>query len=332
MDPPQKKFSRLLKLIMEIKTDPHQQPKTLRDKLGIGKTQFYKDKKALAAVGFEFDFNRRKKRWEIGQDAMLPVENLNLSEQLALVMALRQLSAAGDHILAYHGLEAARKLSLNLPMPLKERLFDDMVIREGFGCQPKILERLEKAITENWRVTLTYRRPSQGRPSLEELDPYHLFFKRRALYVEGYSWTERDIRVYRVNRISEVVFKSRGFAVREDYNFGQRYKNAFSVFGGETTERVKVRFDQKARTYIEETLWHHSQQISENTEKGGIFFEVDVAYPREVMWWAFFWGDGAEILEPSWLRAEAKEAIRKMAAAYGMDPSSSDSAIHKSSP
>lgn len=321
MDFTQKKISRLLRLVIEVKTEPYQQPKALRDKLGIGKTQFYKDKKALAAIGFEFDFNRRKSRWEIGQDIMLPVENLNLSEQLALVMALRQLSAAGDHILAYHGLEAARKLSLNLPMPLRERLFDDMVIREGFGCQPEILERLERAIMGNWRVTLTYRRPAQDAPSLEELDPYHLFFKRRALYVEGYSWTEQGVRVYRLNRIGEVSFKSKGFSVREDYDFGKRYKNAFSVFGGENAERVKVRFDKKTRMYIEETLWHHSQRITENRDDGGIFFEVDVAYPREVMWWAFFWGEGAEILWPPWLRAEAKETVQKMAAAYGKEPS-----------
>ncbi len=332
MDYPRKKISRLLRLVLDIKTDPHQRPDALRTKLGIGKTQFYKDKKTLAAIGFEFDFNRRKNRWEVGRDATLPVENLTLSEQLSLVMALRQLSASGDHLLSFHGLNAARKLSLSLPFPLRERLFDDMVIKEGFGCQREILDRLEKAITDNWRVTLTYQRPGQDKPGLEELDPYHLFFKRRALYVEGYSWSEEGIRVYRANRISDVSFKSKGFAVREDYDFGQRYKNAFSVFGGESTERVRVRFNKKTRTYIEETLWHHSQRITENTGDGGIFFEVDVAYPREVLWWAFFWGDGAEILAPSWLRAEAKETTQKMAAAYRRNPPDEDGAIHAPSP
>lgn len=328
MDYPQKKISRLLRLVIEIKTEPRQRPDVLRKKLGIGKTQFYKDKKALASIGFEFDFNRRNNRWEIGRDATLPVENLTLSEQLSLVMALRQLSASGDHILSFHGLNAARKLSLSLPFPLRERLFDDMVIKEGFGCRREILERLEKAITDNWRITLTYQRPGQDRPSLEELDPYHLFFKRRALYVEGYSWTEEDVRMYRVNRIVEIAFKSKGFAILEGYDFGQRYKNAFSVFGGETAETVRVRFNKKMRTYIEETLWHHSQRITENNDDGGIFFEVDVAYPREVAWWAFFWGDGAEILEPPWLRAEAKKTIQNMAAAYNKEPPGGDGDIH----
>ena len=328
MDYPRKKIARLLKLVLEIKTDPHQRPDALREKFGIGKTQFYKDKKTLAAIGFEFDFNRRKNRWEVGRDATLPVENLTLSEQLSLVMALRQLSASGDHLLSFHGLNAARKLSLGLPFPLRERLFDDMVLKEGFGCRRDILERLEKAISDNWRITLAYRRPGQDKPSLEEIDPYHLFFKRRALYVEGYSWSEEGIRVYRVNRISDVSLKSKGFAVREDYDFGQRYKNAFSVFGGESTEMVRVRFNKKTRTYIEETLWHHSQRITENTDDGGIFFEVDVAYPKEVMWWAFFWGDGAEVLAPSWLRAEAKETIQKMAAAYRRNPPGGNGAIH----
>lgn len=30
-----------------------------------------------------------------------------------------------------------------------------------------------------------------NKPTTEKSEPYHLFFKRLALYVEGYSWTEK---------------------------------------------------------------------------------------------------------------------------------------------
>jgi hypothetical protein len=42
---------------------------------------------------------------------------------------------------------------------------------------------------------------------------------------------------------------------------------------------------------------------------GAILFHVDVAESMEVMWWAFQWGADAEILEPGWLREEAKKTV-----------------------
>ncbi len=184
------------------------------------------------------------------------------------------------------------------------------------------MERLQTAIGESRRMVLDYLRPESGKSTPEELDPYYLFFKRRALYVEGYSWTEKGIRMYRVNRIKAVGFTPMHCPVREDYDFARRHKNAFSVFPGEETEKVAVRFGPRARPYIEESLWHHSQVISKEKD-GAIRFEVDVAEPREVMWWAFQWGAEAEILEPGWLREEAKKGIQKMSGRYDVSSSRS---------
>ncbi|QTA81107.1 WYL domain-containing protein [Desulfonema limicola] len=103
--------------------------------------------------------------------------------------------------------------------------------------------------------------------------------------------------------------------ISSDYNFGLRHKNAFSAFPGETTEHVKIRFSRQARPFIEESLWHHTQKTTRQ-ENGTLIFEADAAYPREVMWWSFFWGAEAEILEPEWLREEAEEEIRKMGRIY----------------
>ena len=52
-------------------------------------------------------------------------------------------------------------------------------------------------------------------------------------------------------------------------------------------------------------------------ENGYIRFEVDVAEPREVMWWAFFWGSNLEIIEQGWLREYAKKEIGEMSQIYG---------------
>ncbi|MBF0510170.1 MAG: WYL domain-containing protein [Deltaproteobacteria bacterium] len=313
-----KRAIRLLKIIQEIKTAPYQTVSQLVISLGISRAQFYKDKAELISLGFEFSYDRSKGRFIITQDPYLPVAGLNLSERLSLLMAVRQLSAAGDYLLTYEGVNAARKLAADLPGPLRESalaLFDDLVLKEGFGCSLETMEALQQAVTENRRVMFTYQRPDLKPPTQEELDPYHLFFQRRALYVEGFSWTHKSIRMYRLNRIQHVRLTGLRFTRRTDYSFGRRHRNAFSVFSGETTQRVSIRFSRRVRAYIQEALWHHSQTVREDVD-GCIIFEVDVAEPREVMWWAFQWGAAAEILSPDWLREEAKQVTAEMANRY----------------
>lgn len=314
-----KKSHRLIRLVSDIKSSPYLTVEQLLVSHGISRAQFYKDKSALRELGFEFFWDRHRRRFSITRDAYFPIENLSLSERLSLLMAVRQLSAAGDYALSFEALNAARKLIADLPEPMRETavsLFDDLVLREGFGCRKEILEKLNTAVSENRRVVLSYRKPSAKQPKREELDPYHLFFQDRSLYVEGYACRQKDIRMFRLNRIQDIAFTPIKFTIQEDYSFGQRYRNAFSVFAGKTTEKVVVLFAARIRTYIEETLWHHSQ-ITTRNDDGSLRFEVHVAEPREVMWWAFRWGAGAEIMEPVWLREEAKGEVEKMAGIYG---------------
>ena len=60
---------------------------------------------------------------------------------------------------------------------------------------------------------------------------------------------------------------------------------------------------------------HASQKLTENSD-GSLLFEVEVAEPEEVLWWALRWGGNFEIIEPQWLRDEAIKTIRKMAQRY----------------
>ncbi|MCP4107595.1 MAG: WYL domain-containing protein [Desulfobacteraceae bacterium] len=247
---------RFAKIINEIKSVPVQTQSQLLKTLGISSTQFHKDKKVVAGMGFEFHYDRTKKCYIIDKDEYRAIEGLSLSERLSLIMAFRQLSAAGDYILTFEGLNAAKKLAADMPPMLKESLFDDIVLNEGFGCSREIMEKLRKARGDRLRVILLYQRPDEDSHSSHELEPYQLFFKRRALYVEGYSWTEKGIRMYRLNRIKNVEITPYGFTeLRENYNFGIRHKNAFSVFAGNTTQHVTIRFNRKISPYIKESLW-----------------------------------------------------------------------------
>jgi predicted DNA-binding transcriptional regulator YafY len=216
------KSLRYLQLASAIKNSPAQTPEQLWQNLGIKKAQFNRDKKDLEKIGFVFKYDRKPRRFIILKEPFLPVYDLTLTETFALTMAVRQLSAAGDYLLTYGAIEAIGKIIASAPGPQREMLSESMresVLREGFGCQERILQDLQKAVLDQRRVIVSYQPPPADAPKEHTLDPYQLYFKRRALYLDAYSPETKDYRVFRLNRVSEVRFTNIGFSRHADYNF-----------------------------------------------------------------------------------------------------------------
>jgi predicted DNA-binding transcriptional regulator YafY len=313
------RVTRLIRLITEIKTNPRQTPGKLSGTLGISRSQYFQDKTLLEeAFGFKVQFNRAKRGYEILVDPYLPLVELKLSEAFALILAVRQLSASGDYILTYEAIEGVRKIVASAQPELRsflQNVLDEAVWREGFGCDASILESLRQACAEHHHVIITYEHYDQDTLWRHTIDPYQLFFKRRALYLDAYDKGAGDLRVFRVNRIKQVEFTGLSGVMVDDYSFSRRFQDTFSTFVGEGTTTVKVRFSKRIAPYIKESLWHWSQQLTALPD-GGVLYEVCVSYPREVAWWAMSWGSEAEVLEPPELREYVADEVRKMVGLY----------------
>ena len=197
-----------------------------------------------------------------------------------------------------------------------EASLDDVVLQKGFGCEATIVHDLWRACQEHRRLQIVHDRGNGPRSWV--IDPYQIFFKRRALYLDAYVVADRTVNMFRINRIKHVTF----FHVPPiatplvDYNFRERHRHSFSVFVGDRIQRVRVKFRADVRQFITETRWHSSQQI-EDLADGSFIFQVDVSEPREVGWWALRWGAGAEVLEPESLRQEMAETARALVTLYG---------------
>jgi predicted DNA-binding transcriptional regulator YafY len=306
-------------LINEIKTNPRQEPRRLCRALGISPAMLYKDRQVLAHVGFTFRYDRSQRQYVITQDRFLPVLHLTSSEALALIMAVRQLSSTGDYTLTYEALAALRKVISNTPAEVRaffQASIDDVVLQDGLGCNAGILDDLWRACQEHRRLRIVHDR---GDGPLEWLiDPYQIFFKRRALYLDACVVAEQRVRMFRINRIKRVsrVDIPPIPTPIVDYNFRERHRHSFSVFVGEPAQRVRIKFRPEVRQYITESRWHTSQQLTDLPD-GSLLFQVDVSEPREVGWWALQWGASAEVLEPESLRQEMRETVRELGRVYG---------------
>jgi len=245
-----RRIQRLLALINEIKTNPRQEPPLLCRALGVSRAMLYKDRQVLAQVGFTFRYDRRQHQHVITQDRFLPVLQLTSSEVLALIMAVRQISSTGDYTLTYEAIAALRKVISNTPAEVRtffQASIDDVVLQQGFGCNADILDDLWSACQAHRRLRIVHDRGDGPQEWL--IDPYQIFFKRRALYLDACVVAERRVRMFRINRIKSV----RGVDIPPiptpivAYNFRQRHRHSFSVFLRDQPQRGRIKFGPEVR-------------------------------------------------------------------------------------
>lgn len=311
-------LQRILLLYQLVKTKPEMSSKALQEELGIGKSTYNRDREFMKKLGVSFEYDKAKKRQDLTKDAFLPIPDLSLDERLAIILALSQLGELQESFLAKHARAAAAKL-----MAGQEKSFCDVckalleqdLAHKGHSRQERIVDDLLNATINRRRIRISYCKP--GQPAEDyEVEPYQVFVVDGFLYMDGYCIERKEIRCFKVCRIRGVQDGGLTFSNLREYDFARRRTNVFGIYASDQEpEHVKVWFAAEIAPFIREESRHASQKLTENSD-GSLLFEVDVAEPEEVLWWALRWGGNFEIIEPQWLRDEAIKTIRKMAQRY----------------
>ncbi|MBQ7649719.1 MAG: WYL domain-containing protein, partial [Victivallales bacterium] len=199
---------RLLRIMQELRGNPGQSLESVLATFGIGRSQFYKDKDALASVGFCFEY-RTGMGFRIVEDRMTPLTDFSLSDRVTLLFALEHLSACGDGLMAAKAVEVGRKLVSGLESPFREQLlqlFDAEVTEKAYGVRPEVFTALTKAVAEGRRIRILYCRSQDWTERWRAIDPRRIYMRQRTLYL--YARTVDDDppawKVFRLNRIREV--------------------------------------------------------------------------------------------------------------------------------
>jgi predicted DNA-binding transcriptional regulator YafY len=310
------RIQRLMYLVMLVKTSRQVSLPDLIADLGISRSQYYRDKQDLNDIGLSYNYDRRKKCFALEKDCFLPVEKLGLDELLALVLSVHQLTCKSDFLLFQKASQGIQKLATGLTPNLSKlcaNLFEWDLPGYNTEYQNKILNLLQAALEENRRIIIRYKKHHQPLADYQ-VDPYYLYVKNGFLYMDAMVLGVRKIKTFRVIRIQHVEPTGICFSPCQ-YNFQELHRHDFNVFSSHGSETVVVYFSPTARPYIEEVRWHGSQNITVQPDNG-IHFQVEIAEPREVLWWAMSWGHHAEILKPDWLRREAGKTAKKMLGNY----------------
>jgi hypothetical protein len=154
-----------------------------------------------------FGFSRRKGRFTVLSDPVVQIGKIPLSELLALVLATRHLFSTKDFSVVRRALKGLYNIIDHLPGHQKQLLtsiIQDVIIKDGFGCRPNILEDAMRAVDERRRILVHFRHATPGKPAA--LDPFALCFRKSKLFLDAYAVERKQRRRYGVGTIEKIIF------------------------------------------------------------------------------------------------------------------------------
>jgi len=291
----------------------------LAERCGVDRRTIYRDLAALEEMGVPIWQDQG--RYGIERTTYLSTVRLNLNEAVALFFAARLLAHHSDEHNP-HVVSALQKLAASLPNATISahiaRVADLIRARPLRANYMRVLETITRAWADRRRVDLEYRAAS-GEMTRRVIAPYVLEVSRSepASYVIAFDELRGALRTFKLERVTDATILDDGYTIPEDFDPYQRLSSAWGVMD-ETEVEVRLRFTATAASRVRESVWHHSQRITDGAD-GGCEMTIRVGGVREIRSWVLSWGADVEVLAPDALRDDVAEHAQRMASMYGAE-------------
>jgi predicted DNA-binding transcriptional regulator YafY len=291
----------------------------LSQELGYSQRTIQRDIAALESeLGVPLLYEGR--RWKLMPGATLvfgPVR-LTLQEARAVYFATRlMLRSANER--DPDGVSALEKIAEAVPEGLAghmRRTVSEYAELPADAASIETLRRLTEAWSSRQTATITYRSATHANPRTTDLDPYILDHTQSGTYVIGFSSEHGEVRIFKLDRISQVDLTGRDFQPGNIEQIAQQMRQSWggAVFG-EAQVDVVIDFSAAVASRIRESHWHPSQRIEARPD-GGVRLRVSLPSLLEITPWIRSWAAEAVVIEPAELREEIGRSFAVAAANY----------------
>lgn len=158
---------------------------------------------------------------------------------------------------------------------------------------------IKEAIMKNTKISFRYYSSKGDAKRL--IEPYYLTFQWSAWYVFGYCIERKDFRMFKLNRLWELVDTGIAFAPRE---IEEEYKDFDRIFTDEI--QATILFDESVKYRL---IDDYGIECFTITEEGKLLFRRGFTNKDYMISWIMGFGDKAEVVYPKGLSKE----IRKIA-------------------
>ena len=251
--------------------------------------------------------------------------SLTMHESLALHLATRLLTTRTDKHNP-HAASALRKLGHALdnlaPLVSKHLIQSANIIDSDHRRRDPIYLQALETLTRAWslgqKVHLTHEM-ANGRVFDYDFAPYFIepYAVGRTSHVIGWRQPPGAIRTFKIERICTIDLLDEPYTLPDDFDPSEQLKDAWGIwYSNEEPVTVELKFNRKVAKRVQETQWHHTEQVEE-LEDGSLIWRAQIAEPQEMLPWIRGWGADVEVLAPQGLRQRLEREASKLAEVYG---------------
>ena len=190
------------------------------------------------------------------------------------------------------------------------KFFDDAMI-ESILCATGIKSAIDpdvfKKVFDAWRmhqvIKLSYHKPNEPE-SARLFDPHILAFRNGIWYAKGYEHDTKDVKVYAIQRITDVAFAGDTF-VSDKKLIEETHRNGLFVYPRISV--IRLRCDASIAFYLREHQ-HVKQFKVELQTDGSLIISLKPAFEHEVIRWILGESGKIEVLNPPELRSKIAAA------------------------
>ncbi|MEM6394669.1 MAG: WYL domain-containing protein [Planctomycetota bacterium] len=313
------RVQRLLKLILQLQSGPPLNSDQLAKSLGVSRRTIYRDLKVLEAAGVPYD-SKRGQGLTLAKSFYMPPLSLTVPEALGLMLLSKNAATQRERPYAGPALSAIYKLMATVPEPVRAAC-SEMMAHVSIDPTPAIegdreadlYPEIQMGIDASKAIDLDYQPPLDPPLNNLRVHPYALHFAARAWYLFAYSTLHNEVRVFKLQRITQATLTTTTFHRPTDFTPRTKLRNAWQLNPspeGTPDHDVKLRFTPKVATNVTETRWHPTQQHTLHPD-GSATVTFTLSGLDEIAWWLCGYADQVTILDPPELRILVRDRLQR---------------------
>ena len=251
---------------------------------------------------------------------VLPTIAFTQQETMAILLATR---LAVQHLDYYNEFlaMALSKLGASLPKgPVKVHVGESvtqLASKPADAERQKVFGVITRGLLERKQIRFTYV-DSRGVESERKIHPYFLepiSLMSRGTYLFGKDIDRRDLRVFKLDRITEAEVLATDAYIPDDTRLQKLVADSWGVWTHSRIQKLELLFSKDVARRLAETRWHPSQVLTRQ-KSGAVLMTLEVRGLVEIAPWILSWGSDVEVVGPPELRKIVAMTAAEMARTY----------------
>lgn len=313
------KTDRMLAIVLELQRHEVMRAEDLAAHFETSVRTIYRDIQALSEAGVPI-IGTPGTGYALMEGYFLPPVRFTVEEAVALLIGTDFIEQRFDDDYRTRAQTARGKIEALLPDSVRDeasRVREAMRLlasgkQAATSKEKEHLEKIRRAILDKRKIRFHYAgrlADAEGnRHSARTVAPYGLVFVDGSWTLVARCYLRRDIRHFRLSRMTELTDLEERFELPAQFNF-KEYKPP-----DDRRLQVRLRFNLDMADRVKQSNYFYVENIEERQD--GLHVVLRVRRLDEILHWVLGWGADVVVLEPESFRHRIREEAAKMLKCY----------------